>query len=148
MTGLKIVPGLAFTIVCDRGFAIGLYTHKHQRMGALVWMAEDFWDKEPTANDVEQVFEWRWCVYFPLAGAVRRKLVYPIANVTIPEALIPFPVMRSRLGPGSWVVARNGESGPPPFEKTADRALSISSLVNDTRLKEMLVSDWRPSQRW
>ena len=39
---VRIEHGLAFFVVCDRGFAIGLYTHAHEQMGALVWMADGF----------------------------------------------------------------------------------------------------------
>ena len=31
---------------------------------------------------------------------------------------------------------------------TQDRDLPIISIVNDTRLKEMLVAGWMPADRW
>lgn len=145
---VRIEPGLAFFVVCDRGFAIGLYTHAHEQMGALVWMAEGFWDEEPNAEDVATVEAWRWCVHFPLAGAIRRHLACPIANVAIPLDLVDYPDMRASHGEGKWSLVRNGDAGQPPFERTEDRSLSIESLINDTMLREMLVSGWRPTDRW
>jgi hypothetical protein len=34
--------GVAFSIICDRRFAVGLCTHRHAAMGPLVWLTEPF----------------------------------------------------------------------------------------------------------
>jgi hypothetical protein len=48
--------GVSFSIVCDRGFAVGLCTHRHAAMGPLVWMAEPFFEECPTVDDVIATF--------------------------------------------------------------------------------------------
>ena len=48
---------VAFALVCDRGFAVGLCTHRHPRMGHLVWIAEPFFDHFPFHGVVTEDIE-------------------------------------------------------------------------------------------
>jgi len=134
--------------VCDRGFAIGLNTHLDPEMGSLVWMAEGFWEEEPTLDDVRRVSDWRWCVFFPLSVALHRALVYPIGKIEVPAKLRPFPLMRTGSKDQGWYLVRDGKMDGFAFETTEDRSLPPRILVNLTRLREMLVTDWRPESRW
>lgn len=140
-------PGVAFSIVTDRGFAIGLCSHRHERLGPLVWLAEGFWDDEPLVEDVATVSNWRWCVFFPLGSALRTRTVARIGRVDIPPALVPFPVLRSGQVGHAWYRSGNGEFRVP-LVATDDRDLPIAMSVNEVRLKEMLITDWMPAQRW
>jgi len=144
----RVKPGLAVSIVTDRGFAVGLYTHKDPKMGELIWIADGFWDEEPTVQDVQRVERWRWCVFFPLGAAVRRRLVSPIGTLPISKEFEDFPVMRAGSKQQGWFIVRGGEMENFGFERTDDRGLPPRILVNDTRLKEMLVSDWTPEEWW
>ena len=146
MATTRVKPGLAFSIICDRGFAIGLYTHKHLRLGELVWLADGFWDEEPTASDVANIRSWRWCVFFPLGAAVRRGLVTPIADVAIPAELVEFPTLRNGSKRQGWFRLQDGDLNS--LDPTTDASLPIAMLVNDTRLKEMLVTGWEPEDVW
>ena len=146
MATTRIAPGLAFSITCDRGFAIGLFTHKHPTMGELVWVADGFWDEEPSAADVAAVHNWRWCVFFPLGAALRRRLVTPIGDVGIPLALAGFPTLRNGSKRQGWFRVEGGDLNS--LERTDDTSLPIVMLVNDTMLKEMLVTGWKPEDEW
>lgn len=146
-----IVPsrdvGLAFTLVCDRGFATGLCTHRHAAMGHLVWMAEAFLDTFPTADDVSRTVEWRWPVFYPLGVALRSGVVDRVGRISIPVGLKAFPTMRGGGGGQPWREYHDGRlQGLGPT--TTDRDLPIKMIVNHEMLKEMLVSGWRPADRW
>ena len=73
----------------------------------------------------------------------------PIGVVPVPDSLRPFPLMRggNKQVPWRMVLFAGGKSerllGP-----ATDPSLPIYQVVNDTRLKEMIVSDWRPKQMW
>lgn len=48
----------------------------------------------------------------------------------------------------TWLVARITESGSEPGGPTRDKSLPVFQVVNDTALKEMLVSGWKPEDEW
>ena len=126
---------------------MGLCTHRHAAMGHLVWMAEAFFDEFPTVEGVTAIESRRWPVFFPLGAALRRKIVDRIGRVPIPPSLTTFPTMRGGGKGQPWMEHRDGRLGGLG-PKTEDRNLPIKMIVNDTRLKEMLVADWRPANRW
>lgn len=132
----------------DAGFAIGLCTHVERTRGELVWMADGFWQEEPTAAEVDAVTSWRWCTFFPLHGAARRRLVTPLGVVAIPRRLRRFPDMRSGSTQDGWTVIRNGQFDAGHGRRTKDRDLPLAFITNDTRLKERLVSGWMPRDVW
>jgi hypothetical protein len=141
-------PGLAFSIVCDLGFAVGIVTHDLPRIGSLIWMAEPTFDEEPTIEQVQEIEGWRWPVFFPVAAAIRRKIVSPIGEVSVPEGLRQFPLLRSRNGRGGWTLVKFVDGASQPAGPASDPAIARYSVVNDTRLKEMIVSGWRPENNW
>ena len=146
-------PGFAWYIVCDAGFAVGLVSHYLPKWGHLVWMAEPVFDEEPMLDDVLAIRRWRWPVLFPLGAAVHRHIATLIGVVPIPPGLQELPVMRSggALYPGqrpTWWALRLTESGDVQLGETRDKSLPIFQIVNDTALKEMLVSGWKPEDHW
>lgn len=146
----KVVPGFAFSLACDLGFAVGLVTHQVPGIGDLVWLAEPTFDEEPDAKAVQGIVAWRWPVLIPVGPMVRRRLVTPIGAVAIPGRLQELPLMRSgnrKMGWREVRVATDGSSSQPS-RATTDATLPIYRVVNDTRLKEMLVSAWRPEDDW
>ena len=62
------------------------------------------------------------------------------------------PVMRSGAAyPGqrtTWMAMRLTESGDVLLGETRGKSLPICQIVNDTALKEMLVSGWKPEDDW
>lgn len=63
-------PGLAFSILCDLGFAVGIVTHDVPTVGTLVWVAEPTFDEQPTSEQARSISEWRWPILLPLAAAI------------------------------------------------------------------------------
>lgn len=143
-------PGLSFSLVCDLGFAVGLMTHDVPRMGALIWIAEPTFDEVPTVEDVQRIDRWRWPVFFPLSGAISKRIVTPIAVVTIPDALRPFPLLRSGNRKIGWQLVElpGGTLPSRVLGPASDPTVPIYEVVNDTRLKEMIVSGWRSEDDW
>lgn len=141
-------PGLSFSMVCDLGFAVGLMTHDVPRIGSLIWIADPIFDELPTLQDVEKVERWRWPVFFPLSAAIRRKIVAPIGKIRIPAELQEFPLLRSRNGRGGWLLVKFVNGASRPAGPATDPTIPRYSVVNDTRLKEMIVSGWKPEQVW
>jgi len=145
-------PGFAWYLVCDVGFAVGLVTHYLPKFGHLVWMAEPVFDDEPTTDDVLAIRRWRWPVFFPLGSAVHRHIATRIGMVPVPPQLQEVPLMRSCTPfPGekrTWLTAEVTEDGAEPLGPTRDKSLPIFQVVNDTMLKEMLVSGWKPEDEW
>ena len=140
-------PGLAFSFPSDAGFVVGLVTLDVPKIGSLIWIASPMFDDEPTLDAVQRIDRWRWCVFFPLAAALRRRAVDRIGVIPIPSSLENTP-LRSGDKRNGWrrvdfvdgvAVSRGPETDP---------SVSIYQVVNDTRLKEMIVSGWQPSEKW
>ena len=144
----KVQPGYAFSIVCDLGFAVGLTTHVTKRMGSFVWIAERIFEGEPTTADVATITDWRWPIFLPLGAMVRRRLVIPLGLVTIPPDLASYPLMRGGVGHQWKRVAITEDGTADILPAPADPSLPIHQVVNDTRLKDMLVTGWRPEDHW
>lgn len=144
----RVQPGYAFSIVCDLGFAVGLATHVTERMGSFVWIGEPIFDEEPTNAEATAIAAWRWPVWLPLGAMARRKLVIPLGLVPIPARLRSYPIMRGGLGHQWKRVAITEDGTGQILPGDAEPSLPINQIVNDTRLKEMLVSGWRTEDRW
>lgn len=147
-TSLRVQPGLAFSLVSDLGFAVGIVTYDVPRIGSLIWIAEPTFDEEPTVAEVQQIDRWRWPVLFPVAAAIRRKIVSPIEVVPVPQGLEAFPLLRSRDGRGGWTLVKFVDGASQPCGVANDPKVPRYSVVNDTRLREMIVSGWTPEQDW
>jgi hypothetical protein len=144
----RVAPGLAFSIVCDLGFALGLVTLQIPRFGDLVWLAEPVFDEEPDLTTVEGVDRWRWPVFFPTGPALRRQLVIPVGVVDVPVELRAVPRMRGGNRQMGWREVRFVDGVEQVVGVATDRSLPVVQIVNDTALKEMLVAGWRPEQNW
>jgi hypothetical protein len=132
-----------------RGFAVGLTSHVIPRIGALFWIAERTFDEQPTIEDVRTLRGWRWPVFFPLGAALRRQLVHPIGVVPIPADLDSVPTFRGRARSLGWKSVTYDEDGTERvLARPVDPHQPISQVVNDTKLKEMIVSGWRPERDW
>jgi hypothetical protein len=59
-------------------------------------------------------------------------------------ALQSFPTLRSGERRIGWVALTEIDGVRSTLGPTTDRSLPIYQIVNDTRLKEMVVSDWNP----
>lgn len=133
---------------CDAGFLVALMTHEVPKIGALMWIATPTFDEEPSLDDVEQIASWRWPVFFPLGAAIRRRIFVAIGVVDIPEALRAFPTLRSGHRSMGYTSFTEVDGVRHQLGATTDATLPIYQIVNDTRLKEMVVSGWRPQDEW
>lgn len=141
-------PGLVFSIVCDLGFAVGLVTYDLPKIGSLVWIAEPTFDDEPTLEDVQRIGRWRWPVFFPVAAAIRRKIVTPIGMIPLPRALEQFPILRSGNRSMGWMAFTESDGVRQRLGPAKDPSIPIYRVVNDTALKEMIVTGWKPEDEW
>ena len=145
-------PGLAFYIVCDRGFAVGIVTHDFGKFGTLIWMAEPMFEEEPTVDDVLAIKEWRWPICFPVSGYLYRKVIIRIGIVPIPRKLKKVPIMRNEMGRHNWnlfkYIGTDGDYKWKNIGVAKDPTVPVDMIVNDIALKELLVSDWRPEHWW
>lgn len=146
MSTLK--SGFVFSLVCDLGFAVGLMTHYVKRVGYLVWIAEPTFNEQPSLEDVAKIESWRWPVLFPLEAAVRRNLVTKIGFIPVPSSLEQFPTLRSGSRTTGWTAFTDIHGERRRLGPTSNPSLPIYKIVNDTALKEMIVSGWRPEQEW
>jgi hypothetical protein len=141
-------PGLAFSLPSDAGYIVGIVTHDIPKVGSLVWIATQTFEEEPTIEEVRGIASWRWPVLLPLEAAIRRHLVSPIGMIEVKEALQPFPMMRSGNRKAGWIAFTEVDGVRQQLGPTDDKSLPIYQVVNDTRLKEMVVSGWRPEDVW
>jgi hypothetical protein len=143
-------PGLAFSFVCDLGFAVGLMTHEVPKMGSLTWIAEPTFENVPTVEDVRTIARWRWPVFFPVGAAIRQNIAVPIGVVAIPDGLQSFPPLRSGNKKSGWQLVELPRNSLPSrvLGPATDPSVPIYQVVNDTMLKEMVVSGWRPEDDW
>jgi hypothetical protein len=123
-------------------------TDRVERTGDLVWIAEPTFDDEPTREQVCGIDRWRWPIFFPLSAAIQRKIVTPIGIVPIPKRLRPFPVMRGGNKKMGWMAFTQANGVRQLLGPTTDSSLPIAKVVNDTALKEMIVSGWKPETEW
>ena len=141
------MKGLAFAILTDRGFAIGLKTHKVSTVGELAWLSEPFFETVPSREEVEALADWRWCVFFPVTTGLRRKMLIRIGSVEIPEGLQEIPPLRAQSVSGDWLRYEHGDIVHPSGE-CKDPTVQVLQVVNYEMLREMLVTNWRPQDRW
>jgi hypothetical protein len=130
------------------GFLVGLLTHDVSKVGSLVWVAKPTFDEKPTLEQTSEITEWRWPILFPLAAAIREDIVSPIGEVAIPKALQSFPTLRSGQRKIGWVAFTEIDGVRHTLGATTDPSLPIYQIVNDTRLRKMVVSDWRPDDNF
>jgi hypothetical protein len=145
---VKVQPGLAFSVPLDARNALGVMTKELPRIGALVWIGSETFAEAPTLLDAESNDRWRWPVFFPLASAVRKKLVDPLGVIALPPEIALSPRMRSGNKARGWVACEERDGQMVPIGPTSDPSLPIYSVVNLTRLKEMVSTNWRPEDSW
>ena len=141
-------PGLAFCFVTDAGWAVGVVTHDRPKLGSLVWIAEPMFDEVPTVDQIQTIGRWRWPVFFSVTAALRKGLIDRVGTVEVPSDIAAFPVLRSGDRQIGWVAFTEVDGVRQRLGPTEDRSLPINQVVNDTRLKEMVVSGWRPDDEW
>jgi hypothetical protein len=120
-------------------------THDRPKTGSLIWIAEPTFDDPPTVPQVQAITTWRWPVFFHLAAALRRQIVNAVGMIDLPPGLRSFPVLRSGNRSSGWQTFTEDENGErQQLGPATDARTPVYLVVNDTRLREMIVSGWRP----
>jgi hypothetical protein len=133
------------------GVAYALYTHDSSMYGALLRV----WNKQFPVRpaDISTLFSTSesFSCFFPLASAVKKKLVDIVGNVPVPSRLAAFPIFRAGMVdrdgkvPVWWLW--DGEKEWRVGELTSEqRKLSIRSTWNASALREGIESDWTPEK--
>jgi hypothetical protein len=115
------VAGFAFQMRTEVGLAVGVVSHDRPKIGSLVWIAKPLFVTAPSPHDVQEIREWRWPVFFPLAAALRRRLVEGVGLVES-GVRIDFPP-RSIVNCPASATARDSH-----FGKTCSRDILTSEL--------------------
>ncbi|HEY0587980.1 MAG TPA: hypothetical protein VGD52_17730 [Pseudoduganella sp.] len=89
--------GDVIEIQTSKGLAYAHFTHKHEMYGNLLRVFRRFFVKRP--SDFSELInsEPAFMCFFPLAAAIRLKIVEIAGNETVPEAALPFPLFRSGI---------------------------------------------------
>lgn len=144
----RLRPGFAFAVETDLGFSPCLVTHQVPRMGDVIWVAGPVFDTLPSPVELSRIAQWRWPTLFPTGAAVRRKLVIQIGLVEVPAGLTPFPRFRSGHRSRGWHEVDYSGGAERTVGVCRDPDLPIFGIVNDTLLKERIVTGWRPSREF
>jgi hypothetical protein len=76
-------------------------------------------------------------------------LVEGVGLVEVPLELRDFPVLRSGNKSAGWQAFTEEADGVRrDLGSVTDPKVPIYSVVNDTRLREMIECDWRPDNIW
>lgn len=148
MTRPKI--GDVIEIDTGQGLAYAHYSHQHAMYGALLRVFADLKADRPV--DLVGVVAGKptFLTFFPLAAAVKRKIVSIAGHVPLSEDAKQFPTFRAGVvDPRTGRVAQwwlwDGEKEVRVGSLTAEiRCLSIRGVWNDTLLKERILSGWTP----
>jgi hypothetical protein len=141
--------GLAFALALDdedTEYLVGLYTHDVPNVGSLVWIAEPTFPVPPSVHDVAEIDDWRWPITFPLAAAIRRRLVIEIGEIPIPIRLARFPTLRGGDRVIGWVSFTREDGEERTLGPTQDWSLPVDMLVNIPSLRKLVRTNWRPEQ--
>ena len=98
--------------------------------------------------DARYSVHWRWPVFFPLGAAIRRKAVTAIGVIPVPSILSGFPVLRGGPLGSKWRTLTFVDGREKLLGWAEDPTIPIYQTVNDSALREMVLSGWMPDQEW
>jgi hypothetical protein len=144
----RVQPQLGDVIEIETsdGLAYAQYTHEHRgrpRYGSLVRVLPGIYPERPRVFNDLVVQEERFSVFFPLATALRQRVVSIVGHERIPESKQPFPTFRRRQGDVWWIWDGTNHHRARRGEQWTPRA--IESVWNDTLLIERIASGWGPA---
>jgi len=130
------------------GLAYALYTHEHDQFGSLLRVFGRIFSTRP--NSFEQLVDVcpRFETFFPLAAAVRKKIVTLVANVPIPFHLRTFPIFRDGVANATtgkvetWWLWDGEKEWPVGSISEEQRKLPLRAVINDTLLRERILNGW------
>jgi hypothetical protein len=76
-----VESGVAFSLVTDSGFVVGVVSQQVSRIGALVWISEATFEEEPDLAAARCITLWRWPISFPLGAYLHRKVAVRLGRI-------------------------------------------------------------------
>lgn len=145
---MKIQIGDIFRIKTNKGYGFIQYVESSETFGEYIRILAPLKEeKKITQSEINQME--RWCIYFPLKIAYRRKIVDLIGNYELPSTYvaqentrIEHNIRGEHLG---WRIV-NRKTLAAEFKKKLDAKdlkLSPNGIFNDTLIIEYLESDWK-----
>jgi hypothetical protein len=145
----KPAVGDVVEIDTDNGLAYAQFTHRVPNRGDLIRVLPGIYKSRP--EDIQALVRQKeiWVTFVALDAIVAAGIFPVVANVEVPEAAQPFPMMRAGAPLPSGRVARwrlfDGEVERPVEELTEELAeLSIVEIPNPALLRERIASGWHP----
>jgi hypothetical protein len=75
-------------IPTNQGLAYAQYTHQHPRMGGLIHIFDQIFQKRPDSFDDLVHGPVRFCVFFPVTAAIKRRIFAVVSNVAAHPILV------------------------------------------------------------
>ncbi|HEY0158983.1 MAG TPA: hypothetical protein VGF28_16985 [Thermoanaerobaculia bacterium] len=152
---ITIELGDVFEIETPRGFAYLQYIYNDKTMGVLIRVLPGIYTARPEdinelASEPEVFF-----TFFPVAHALRKKIVRRVGAAAIPSRVARPPLLRSpgRINPltraiENWWLWDGNQSWCVDRLDDEQKQLSVKAIWNDTLLIERIVAGWRPAEGW
>ena len=148
----SIQLGDVFELETPKGLAYLQYAYYDPQMGELIRVAPGTYGTRP-ANLATVIAGCEiFYTFFPLATALKQKIIRRISNYEIPVHVARPPVLRS---PGrvnmtskrieNWWLWDGVRSWPVNELTEEQKKLSVKAIWNDTLLVDRIVNGWRPS---
>lgn len=143
----KISIGDIFEITTPKGRAYLHYVHKDKATGELIRVLHGIYSERPMNFDNLAAGDERYYISFPLAAAVRQKIVvpvghYPASNFGKPKLMrIKHNIRGEFLG---WYIVDTETWQRKLLKNLSEEQKKLSpwGVWNDTLLIENLVNDW------
>ncbi len=147
----RVRSGDVFEIKTERGWGYFQFTIKHPDMGQLIRVLPGV--HQNRLDDIAKLVSEKesYYVFFPVSGALAKKLIGRIGNFSVPIWAKDIPLMRSagaRARDGkvlTWVIVSNRDEKIVKTLSESQRHLSLAVIWNDTLLAERIASGWKPA---
>jgi hypothetical protein len=147
----RVRIGDVVEIQTKRGLVYAHYVLNHDEMGALLKLAQGFFEQQP--GDFAQLMgkPARFVAFFPLGAAINRKIFKVVGNIPVSDADEKLPQFIAsghidRKGcVHNWLLKDNDRTiRLGRMLRKEHRSLPHWEIINDTLLIERLEDDWSP----
>lgn len=145
--------GDVFEVRTEKGLAYCQYTHWHEEFGELIRALPGLYASRPEDLSALIARPSLFRVFYPLAEAVRRKLVEKVSSFPVPESESDFPLFRVRGLPDpktmkvrNWSLWNGASQRPLGKLGRKYRRLPIRGIANHAMFVHYLETQWRSDQ--
>lgn len=145
-----VKPGDVFSIEVEGGAGYFQFVLKHELMGELIRVFPGAHASPPGDFDALVSQLTNFWIFFPVAAALRRKIVKKEGNYPIPSHSQELPLFRTGTvnqqtkRVDDWWLWDGNESWRVGSISDGQRRLPIRGSWNDTLLKERIAKGWLP----